>query len=144
METSSSTGKPKGVIHTTGGYLLGAAMTVNYVFDVHTHDKFACTADIGWITSHTYIVYGPLVPGVSTSVRINPCIPNSFSVLANRAKAPNSAILLGAFYCVSVATITSKATTSALFAFWVVSENRSIPRLGIGPTSTLERKNVQS
>ncbi|KAI6041659.1 hypothetical protein EDC04DRAFT_2601584 [Pisolithus marmoratus] len=66
-----STGKPKGVIHTTGGYLLGAAMTVNYVFDVHTHDKFACTADIGWITSHTYIVYGPLVPGVSTSVRIN-------------------------------------------------------------------------
>ncbi|TFY75948.1 hypothetical protein EWM64_g8064 [Hericium alpestre] len=54
LYTSGSTGKPKGVVHTTGGYLLGAALTVKYVFDVHPDDKFACMADIGWITGHTY------------------------------------------------------------------------------------------
>jgi acetyl-CoA synthetase len=53
LYTSGSTGKPKGVVHTTGGYLLGAALTVKYVFDVHPDDKFACMADIGWITGHT-------------------------------------------------------------------------------------------
>jgi acyl-CoA synthetase (AMP-forming)/AMP-acid ligase II len=52
-KTSGSTGKPKGVVHTTAGYLLGAAMTVKYVFDVHPDDKFACMADVGWITGHT-------------------------------------------------------------------------------------------
>jgi acetyl-CoA synthetase len=60
--------KPKGVVHTTGGYLLCAALTVKYVFDVHPDNKFACMADIGWITGHTYIVYGPLTNGVSTTV----------------------------------------------------------------------------
>jgi acetyl-CoA synthetase len=68
MQTSGSTGKPKGVVHTTGGYLLGAALTVKYVFDVHPDDRFACMADVGWITGHTYIVYGPLANGVSTTV----------------------------------------------------------------------------
>ncbi|KAK7027971.1 acetyl-coenzyme A synthetase 2 [Paramarasmius palmivorus] len=68
LYTSGSTGKPKGVVHTTGGYLLGAALTVKYVFDVHPGDKFACMADIGWITGHTYIVYGPLLNGVSTTI----------------------------------------------------------------------------
>lgn len=52
-QTSGSTGKPKGVVHTTGGYLLCAALTVKYVFDVHPDDRFACMADIGWITGHT-------------------------------------------------------------------------------------------
>ncbi|KAF9045038.1 hypothetical protein BJ165DRAFT_1474885 [Panaeolus papilionaceus] len=68
LYTSGSTGKPKGVVHTTGGYLLCAALTVKYVFDVHPDDKFACMADVGWITGHTYIVYGPLLNGVSTTV----------------------------------------------------------------------------
>ncbi|KAJ7594060.1 hypothetical protein C8J56DRAFT_1012431 [Mycena floridula] len=68
LYTSGSTGKPKGVVHTTGGYLLGAALTVKYVFDVHPDDKFACMADIGWITGHTYIIYGPLCNGVTTTV----------------------------------------------------------------------------
>ncbi|KAG7096115.1 acetyl-CoA synthetase [Marasmius oreades] len=68
LYTSGSTGKPKGVVHTTGGYLLCAALTVKYVFDVHPDDNFACMADIGWITGHTYIVYGPLANGVSTTV----------------------------------------------------------------------------
>lgn len=52
-QTSGSTGKPKGVVHSTGGYLLGALLTVKYIFDVHPEDKFACMADIGWITGHT-------------------------------------------------------------------------------------------
>ncbi|KAI0827271.1 acetate--CoA ligase [Trametes gibbosa] len=68
LYTSGSTGRPKGVVHTTGGYLLCAALTVKYVFDVHPDDKFACMADIGWITGHTYIVYGPLANGVTTTV----------------------------------------------------------------------------
>lgn len=68
LYTSGSTGKPKGLVHTTGGYLLGAAMTVKYVFDVHEDDRFACMADVGWITGHTYIVYGPLMNGVTTTV----------------------------------------------------------------------------
>ncbi|KDQ09202.1 hypothetical protein BOTBODRAFT_643258 [Botryobasidium botryosum FD-172 SS1] len=68
LYTSGSTGKPKGVVHTTGGYLLGATLTVKYVFDVHPGDKFACMADVGWITGHSYIVYGPLSNGVTTTV----------------------------------------------------------------------------
>ena len=60
LYTSGSTGKPKGVLHTTGGYLLMAAMTHKYVFDYHDGDIYWCAADVGWVTGHTYIVYGPL------------------------------------------------------------------------------------
>ncbi|KAG9325892.1 hypothetical protein KVV02_001289 [Mortierella alpina] len=66
LYTSGSTGTPKGVMHTTAGYLLGAAATVKYVFDYHPGDIFACMADVGWITGHTYIVYGPLALGATT------------------------------------------------------------------------------
>ncbi|XP_014773580.1 acetyl-coenzyme A synthetase, cytoplasmic isoform X2 [Octopus bimaculoides] len=67
LYTSGSTGKPKGVLHTTGGYMLYAYTTFKYVFDYHDDDVFWCTADIGWITGHSYVCYGPLVNG-STSV----------------------------------------------------------------------------
>ena len=66
LYTSGSTGKPKGVMHTTGGYLLCAAMTHKYVFDYHEGDIYWCTADVGWITGHSYIVYGPLANGAVT------------------------------------------------------------------------------
>ncbi len=66
LYTSGSTGKPKGVLHTTGGYQLYAAMTHKYVFDYHDGDIYWCTADVGWITGHTYIVYGPLANGATT------------------------------------------------------------------------------
>jgi acetyl-CoA synthetase len=66
LYTSGSTGKPKGVLHTTGGYLLQAAMTHKYVFDYHDGDVYWCTADVGWVTGHTYIVYGPLCNGGTT------------------------------------------------------------------------------
>ena len=65
LYTSGSTGKPKGVLHTTGGYLLIAAMTHKYVFDYHDGDIYWCAADVGWVTGHTYIVYGPLANGAS-------------------------------------------------------------------------------
>ena len=66
LYTSGSTGKPKGVLHTTGGYLVYASMTHQYVFDYHDGDIYWCTADVGWITGHSYIVYGPLANGATT------------------------------------------------------------------------------
>jgi acetyl-CoA synthetase len=66
LYTSGSTGKPKGVLHTTGGYLVFASMTHQYVFDYHDGDIYWCTADVGWVTGHTYIVYGPLANGAVT------------------------------------------------------------------------------
>jgi len=66
LYTSGSTGKPKGVLHTTGGYLVWAAMTHEYVFDLKDDDVYWCTADVGWITGHSYIVYGPLANGTTT------------------------------------------------------------------------------
>jgi len=66
LYTSGSTGKPKGVMHTTAGYLLGVAMTHKYVFDYHENDIYWCTADVGWVTGHSYIVYGPLANGATT------------------------------------------------------------------------------
>lgn len=68
LYTSGSTGKPKGVMHTTGGYLLGRAMTGKYVFDLHDNDRYFCGGDVGWITGHSYVVYAPLLLGVSTVV----------------------------------------------------------------------------
>ncbi len=66
LYTSGSTGKPKGVVHTTGGYLVYASMTHQYVFDYHEGDVYWCTADVGWVTGHSYILYGPLANGATT------------------------------------------------------------------------------
>lgn len=68
LYTSGSTGKPKGVLHTTAGYLLGAATTFYYVFDYQEDDIYWCTADVGWITGHSYMVYGPLANGATTLI----------------------------------------------------------------------------
>ncbi|XP_017787859.1 PREDICTED: acetyl-coenzyme A synthetase isoform X2 [Habropoda laboriosa] len=68
LYTSGSTGKPKGVLHTTGGYLIYAATTFKYVFDYHPGDVYWCTADVGWITGHTYVVYGPLANGATSII----------------------------------------------------------------------------
>lgn len=66
LYTSGSTGKPKGVVHSTGGYLLHASLTHKYIFDIHDDDVYWCTADIGWVTGHSYIVYGPLANGATS------------------------------------------------------------------------------
>jgi len=68
LYTSGSTGKPKGLLHTTGGYLLYASLTHQWVFDYHDGDVYWCTADVGWVTGHSYIVYGPLANGATTLV----------------------------------------------------------------------------
>src|SRR5437867_4009874 len=65
LYTSGSTGKPKGILHTTGGYLVGVYSTTKYVFDIRDEDIFWCTADVGWVTGHSYIVYGPLANGAT-------------------------------------------------------------------------------
>ena len=66
LYTSGSTGKPKGVLHTTGGYMVYASMTHQYIFDYKANDIYWCTADIGWVTGHSYIIYGPLSNGATT------------------------------------------------------------------------------
>ncbi len=66
LYTSGSTGKPKGILHTTAGYLLGATMTSKYVFDLRDTDVYWCTADVGWVTGHSYVVYGPLANGATS------------------------------------------------------------------------------
>ncbi|WEW60796.1 acetyl-coenzyme A synthetase 2 [Emydomyces testavorans] len=77
LYTSGSTGKPKGVMHTTAGYLVGAASTGKYVFDIHPDDRFFCGGDVGWITGHTYVVYAPLLLGCATVVfESTPAYPN--------------------------------------------------------------------
>uniref|UniRef100_A0A8H7ND87 Acetyl-coenzyme A synthetase n=1 Tax=Bionectria ochroleuca TaxID=29856 RepID=A0A8H7ND87_BIOOC len=77
LYTSGSTGKPKGVLHSTGGYLLGCAMTGKYVFDIHPGDRYFCGGDVGWITGHSYVVYAPLLLGVTTVVfEGTPAYPN--------------------------------------------------------------------
>jgi acetyl-CoA synthetase len=68
LYTSGSTGKPKGVLHTTGGYMVGVATTLKNIFDIHEDDMWWCTGDIGWITGHSYVIYGPLLLGTTTVV----------------------------------------------------------------------------
>src|ERR1700731_433851 len=68
LYTSGSTGKPKGILHTTGGYLVGIYSTTKYVFDIRDEDIFWCTADVGWVTGHSYVVYGPLANGATTLI----------------------------------------------------------------------------
>ncbi|GMM48253.1 acetate--CoA ligase 1 [Pichia kluyveri] len=77
LYTSGSTGKPKGILHTTAGYLLGAMLTTKYVFDVHEDDIIFTAGDVGWITGHSYVVYGPLLNGATTVVfEGTPAYPN--------------------------------------------------------------------
>ena len=94
LYTSGSTGKPKGVLHTTGGYLVYASMTHQYVFDYHDGDVYWCTADVGWVTGHSYIVYGPLANGATTLMFEGvPNYPDAVALLAGRRQAQGQHLL---------------------------------------------------
>ena len=84
LYTSGSTGKPKGILHTTGGYLVNVYCTTKYVFDIRDEDIFWCTADVGWVTGHSYIVYGPLSNGATVVMFAIPILGAS----AIRSPAP--------------------------------------------------------
>ena len=94
LYTSGSTGKPKGVLHTTGGYMVYASMTHQYVFDYHDGDIYWCTADVGWVTGHSYIVYGPLANGAITLMFEGvPTYPDSSTILARCRQAQSQYFL---------------------------------------------------
>jgi acyl-CoA synthetase (AMP-forming)/AMP-acid ligase II len=94
LYTSGSTGKPKGVLHTTGGYLVYAAMTHKYTFDYQDGEVYWCTADVGWVTGHTYIVYGPLANGaISLMFEGIPNYPDMSPLLAGRRQAQGQHLL---------------------------------------------------
>ena len=94
LYTSGSTGKPKGVLHTTGGYMVYTAMTHQYVFDYHDGDIYWCTADVGWVTGHSYIVYGPLANGATTLMFEGvPNYPTQVAVLGGDRQAQGQHLL---------------------------------------------------
>ena len=97
LYTSGSTGKPKGVLHTTGGYLVYCALTFKWIFDYREEDVYCCTADIGWVTGHSYIVYGPLANG-ATSLMFEgvPTYPDTGQVLGDNRKIRRQHLLHGA------------------------------------------------
>jgi acetyl-CoA synthetase len=94
LYTSGSTGKPKGVQHSTGGYLLWAKLTMEWTFDIQPKDVFWCTADIGWITGHTYVAYGPLAAGATQVIFEGvPTYPARWPLLANDREAQSQRVL---------------------------------------------------
>ena len=94
LYTSGSTGKPKGVLHTTGGYMVWASFTHENVFDYQPGEIYWCTADVGWVTGHTYIVYGPLANGATTLMFEGiPNYPDSQPVLAGGGQAQGQHLL---------------------------------------------------
>ena len=140
LYTSGSTGTPKGVLHTTGGYLVYAAMTHQYVFDYHDGDIYWCTADVGWVTGHSYIVYGPLANGATTlmfeGVPTYPSTSRFWEVVDKHNvnifyTAPTAIRAL-----MQAGDAPVKKTRAPRCGFSALSASRSIRRLGNGITTS--------
>ncbi len=140
LYTSGSTGKPKGVLHTTGGYMVFAAMTHELVFDYHPGDVYFCAADIGWITGHSYIIYGPLANGATTvmfeSVPTYPDPGRYWQVVDDLGvNIFYTAPTRPARHRLLRATTTSRSTRERAFGCWGPSANPSTPTPGTGTTT---------
>ena len=140
LYTSGSTGVPKGVLHTTGGYLVYVSMTHQYVFDYHDGDIYWCTADVGWVTGHSYILYGPLANGATTLMFEG--IPNYPSI--SRFWEVIDKHKVNIFYTAPTAIRSLmgageepvKKRAARRFVFWVRLASRSIRRRGNGITAS--------
>ena len=144
LYTSGSTGKPKGVVHTTGGYLLHAALTHKYIFDIHDDDIYWCTADIGWVTGHSYIVYGPLANG-ATSLMFEgvPTYPDAGRFWQIVREVQGHRVLHRADRHPRPdppgRRVAEQVRPELACACWARSASRSIPRPGCGTTRSSAR-----
>ena len=139
LYTSGSTGKPKGVVHTTAGYLLHVAISHKYIFDIHDDDMYWCTADIGWVTGHSYIVYGPLANG-ATSMMFEgvPTYPDAGRFWQIVREVQGHRVLHRAhgdpLADAPGRRVAEQVQPRARCACWAPSASRSIPKPGSGTT----------
>ena len=149
LYTSGSTGQPKGVVHTTGGYLVYASMTHEIVFDYHEGDVFWCTADVGWVTGHSYIVYGPLANGATTIMFEGvPTLSRCGSFLGSLRQAQGQPVLHRAHGhpCPDGGRqrMGRKARSFRPARVWDRSASRSTPKPGTGTTRLSARGTAPS
>ena len=149
LYTSGTTGKPKGIVHTTGGYLTQVAATHRMIFDIHDDDVYWCAADIGWVTGHSYIVYGPLANHTTGIIYEGaPDWPDKDRLWADRGEVPGDDPLHGAHGDPRVHAVgdpsSPRATTCPRCGCSARSASRSTPRRGSGTGSTSAASAVRS
>jgi acetyl-CoA synthetase len=139
LYTSGTTGKPKGILHTTGGYLTHVATTTKAIFDLKDEDVYWCTADVGWVTGHSYVVYGPLANGATTvmyeGVPTHPAPDRWWSIIERGASRSSTPRRRRSAPSSASARSTRRSTTSRRCACSARWASRSTPRRGCGTTA---------